>query len=95
MSVVKRLDDILKTHTTDNMEKPTAVKTARAAFLSALNGLSFPHPVYFYDKFKLEHQDVEKVILRFLSTPIFPLLIIISLKLLRMSLWKKLRILVG
>jgi hypothetical protein len=38
---------------------------------------------------------VEKVILPFLSTPIFSLGIIISSNLLRMSLWKKLRILVG
>jgi hypothetical protein len=38
---------------------------------------------------------VEKVILRFLSTPIFPLPIVINLILLRMSLWKKLRSLVG
>jgi hypothetical protein len=38
---------------------------------------------------------VEKVILYFLSTPIFPLVIIISSSLLRITLWKKLRILVG
>jgi hypothetical protein len=38
---------------------------------------------------------VEKVLKRFLSTPIFPLPIVINLILLRMSLWKKLRSLVG
>ena len=68
MLVVRQLGDISKTHTTDNIEKTTAIKIARVASLSASLDAEFPaYREVLWFIYPTSYQNIDRV----LGAPVF------------------------